>query len=68
MLWQLGASCAEDTSGSTTHVVAGTEGTDKVHWARKHGKHVVSEAWLLQCGARPALLSVVHRAPERPGH
>ena len=41
----------EEASGSTTHVVAGLPGTDKVHWARKHGKLLVSEAWLLQCGA-----------------
>lgn len=33
-----------------THVVAGSEGTDKVNWARKHGIHAVSLEWLVACG------------------
>ena len=48
---QLGAEVTDDTSVSgTTHVVAGIDGTDKVHWARRHDRHVVSAAWLQQSG------------------
>ena len=48
---QLGAAVEDDVSDATTHVVAGMDGTDKVHWGRRHGKHVVTSAWLQQCGA-----------------
>ena len=51
LIAQLGAEVEDDVSASTTHVVAGMDGTDKVHWGRRHGKHVVTSAWLQQSGA-----------------
>jgi len=48
---QLGAAVEDDVSAATTHVVAGMDGTDKVHWGRRHGKHVVTPAWLQHSGA-----------------
>eukprot|EP00898_Chlorokybus_atmophyticus_P005334 jgi/Chlat1/5801/Chrsp4S06276 len=52
-LWQsaidFGAKCVEEASEEVTHVVAVDQGTEKVKWARKHGKHVVKPAWLEYC-------------------
>eukprot|EP00775_Hariotina_reticulata_P011392 gene11392-11540_t len=49
-LWQLaeqfGATCGEQCTTSTTHVVATHGGTEKVMWAKQNNKHVVSPAWL----------------------
>ena len=47
---ELGASVVTSTADSVTHVVAGSDGTDKVRWAQKHGKHAVSVEWLASCG------------------
>jgi RNA polymerase II subunit A-like phosphatase len=46
----LGASCQANVTESTTHVVAGTDGTDKAKDARKvHGCFVVKPSWLTEC-------------------
>ncbi|KAK9825241.1 hypothetical protein WJX74_002857 [Apatococcus lobatus] len=58
---QLGATCGLATDAATTHVVANSRGTDKVVWALKHGKHVVTPSWL------SASKGAWHRAPEK-GH
>ena len=47
---QLGATVASATSDAVTHVVSGSDQTDKVHWARKQGRHVVSTGWLNAAG------------------
>ncbi len=48
---QLGATVASATSDAVTHVVSGSDQTDKVHWARKQGRHVVSTGWLNAAGS-----------------
>ncbi|KAL4431258.1 hypothetical protein ABPG75_006514 [Micractinium tetrahymenae] len=49
-LWRLaesfGARCSTVLDGTTTHVVAGASGTEKVLQARAAGKWVVTPAWL----------------------
>jgi RNA polymerase II C-terminal domain phosphatase-like 3/4 len=48
-LWRLaeafGARCTTVAADAVTHVVAATRGTEKVHWALRHGKLVVAPAW-----------------------
>ncbi|KAI8462251.1 MAG: hypothetical protein J3K34DRAFT_527889 [Monoraphidium minutum] len=49
-LWRLaeqyGGVCEGAVGWGTTHVVATHGGTEKVMWAKEHGKFVVSPAWL----------------------
>ena len=47
---ELGAAVQTQASSSTTHVVAGSDGTEKVRWARSKGVHAVSVEWLASCG------------------
>ena len=47
---QLGARVASATSDAVTHVVAASNETDKAHWARKRGRHLVSPGWLHAAG------------------
>ena len=47
---QLGASVDSVLSDAVTHVVSASNQTDKVHWARKRGCHVVSPGWLHAAG------------------
>ena len=49
---QLGAQVSRTTDGSTTHVVAGGDRTDKVLWARRKGVHAVAAAWLHTSGGQ----------------
>ena len=50
VLLQLGATCTLSTAAEVTHVVAGGDHTDKVHWGRQRSLHVVSPAWLHESG------------------
>lgn len=47
---QLGAQVAAAPDHATTHVVAVRAGTDKVLWAREHGRAAVAPPWLHSCG------------------
>ena len=48
---ELGAQIQTAVGPSVTHVVAGSDGTDKVRWARaQSGVHAVSIEWLASCG------------------
>lgn len=51
-LWRLaeqfGGACAEAPDERVTHVVAAQGGTEKVLWARRRGKFVVTPAWWVQ--------------------
>jgi hypothetical protein len=47
---ELGASIQTQVGSRVTHIVAGSDGTDKVRWARSHGVHAVSIDWLASCG------------------
>ena len=47
---ELGATVETQLSAKVSHVVAGSDGTDKVRWARAHGVHTVSVDWLASCG------------------
>ena len=47
---ELGASVVSSTSSAVTHVIAGSDGTDKVRWARSHKVPAVSLDWLASCG------------------
>jgi len=48
---ELGASIANSVGPTVTHIVAGSNGTDKVRWARgKPAVHAVSVDWLASCG------------------
>ena len=49
---QLGAQVVLAPDEATTHVVAARDCTDKVLWARKHARFVVSPLWLHSSGAR----------------
>ena len=48
-LWRMaqafGARCVQAADEGVTHVVAKARGTEKVLWALRRGKHVVSKAW-----------------------
>ena len=46
----MGATIHNSVGKHVTHVVAGSDGTDKVRWARTHGAHAVSIDWLAKCG------------------
>lgn len=49
----LGASVTENIDENTTHVVAATSGTQKVHQAQKNKKiHLVTPDWLWTCSER----------------
>ena len=47
---ELGATIQSSVGPSVTHVVAGSDHTDKVRWARSKGVHAVSIDWLASCG------------------
>ena len=67
---QLGATVALSTSPEVTHVVSGSTQTDKVHWAREQGRHLVSPGWLhaagLPFGCHPCMVSAY--VQERMAH
>ena len=46
---ELGATMTNTLGSKVTHVVAGSDGTDKVRWARSHKVHAVSIDWLASC-------------------
>lgn len=46
----LGATVLSAVGPSVTHVIAGSDGTDKVRWARSHGVDAVTVEWLASCG------------------
>ena len=56
---QLGATVASATSDAVTHVVAGSNETDKAHWARRQGRHLVSPGWLHAAGILSTSLSLM---------
>ena len=47
---QLGATCHANVSETVTHVVSSAKDTDKMHWAKRHGRHMVSPNWLYLSG------------------
>ena len=47
---ELGAAIHTGTSERITHIIAGSDGTDKVRWAKARGVHAVSIDWLASCG------------------
>ena len=48
---ELGATVSNSIGPHVTHVVAGSDGTDKVRWGQcQPGVHVVSVEWLASCG------------------
>ena len=61
---------ALSTSPQVTHVVSGSTQTDKVHWAREQGRHLVSPGWLhaagIPSGYQPCMVSAYVR--ERMAH
>ena len=70
LILQLGATVALSTSPEVTHVVSGSTQTDKVHWAREQGRHLVSPGWLhaagIPFGCQPCMASDYVR--ERMAH
>lgn len=52
-LLQVGAAVTVSVDESTTHIVAAGPQTEKVNWALRHGRHVVSPAWLQGSGRVP---------------
>ncbi|KAK9867298.1 hypothetical protein WJX84_006429 [Apatococcus fuscideae] len=63
---QMGAACSLATSAATTHVVAPCYGTDKVMWAQKHGKHVITPAWLTASSRSWQRAAEEDYVPEKP--
>ena len=47
---ELGATVQSNLDSSVTHLVAGSDQTDKVRWARHHKVPAVSIDWLASCG------------------
>jgi hypothetical protein len=52
---QYGATATLSVDEDVTHVVAAGPLTEKVKWAQRHGRHVVSPTWLQATGARACL-------------
>ena len=51
--WQIalafGAKCEKEQSDTVTHIIATSRDTEKCHWAKKKGLHVLHVDWLVQC-------------------
>ena len=44
-----GATCETEQNERVTHVIGTSKDTEKCHWAKKKGLHVLHIDWLVQC-------------------
>lgn len=54
----MGAVCHAKVSDDTTHVISTAQDTDKMHWAKRHSRHMVSPNWLYVSGS--SVFTAVH--------
>lgn len=54
LVLQMGAVCHAKVCDDITHVVSTAQDTDKMHWAKKHNRHMVAPNWLFVSGESKA--------------
>ena len=63
MRLQMGAVCHAKVNDDITHVVSTAQDTDKMHWAKRHSKHMVSPNWVFVSGKFLLLYAVQTSTP-----